>query len=303
VVSKCVEVVQQFRAGKISKPKASILLFQAIPQGQLEESAFVTTYGAYMGMLDNFEHYRDSAAQSGRQRVSALIDLDHATGGAPEQEAPVVSAAKQARSPRSDSDDGGEYKKHTCLDYEALPWNEPDDPEAQRLTELSPSLQKTQSLLKNFSKDVKWARANLLNCGRSYPQFPQSEWLNLLAGNSVDLDHIFSNIYSITQEDQESVSIRKNLELLHGSSVPAKTVKTHGDWVIAWEALVDTTQFVFKHRRLELQLYGRHIQRYFASIPPQFHSHIINYDRAVRIRVAQRRDLELTDFAEFSDLW
>lgn len=302
VVSKCVEVVQQFRAGKFSKPKASILLFQAIPQGQLEESAFVTAYGAYMGMLDNFEHYRDSAAQSGRQRVSALIDLDHATGGAPEQEAPVVSSAKRARSPGSDSDDGGEYKKRTCLDYEALPWNEPDDPEAQRSTELSPSLQKTQSLLENFSKDVKRARANLLNCGRSYPQFPQSEWLNLLAGNSVDLDHIFSNIYSITQEDRESVSIGKNLELLHGSSVPAKTVKTHGDWVIAWEALVDATQFVFKHRRLELQLYGRHIQRYFASIPPQFHSRVINYDRAVRIRVAQRRDLELTDFAEFSDL-
>jgi hypothetical protein len=78
VVSKCVEVVQQFRAGKISKPKASILLFQAIPQGQLEESAFITAYGAYMGMLNNFKHYRDSAAQTGRQRVSALIDLDHA---------------------------------------------------------------------------------------------------------------------------------------------------------------------------------------------------------------------------------
>ncbi|KAF8239209.1 hypothetical protein L208DRAFT_1203687, partial [Tricholoma matsutake] len=90
--------------------------------------------------------------------------------------------------------------------------------------------------------------------------FPQSEWLNLLAGNSIDLNHVFSNIYSITQEDWESVLIRKNLELLHGSSVPAKTVKTHGDWVITWEALVDATQFVFKHHKLELQLYGWHIQ-------------------------------------------
>ncbi|KAF8221564.1 hypothetical protein L208DRAFT_1327216 [Tricholoma matsutake] len=105
-----------------------------------------------------------------------------------------------------------------------------------------------------------FSKANLLNCGRSYPQFPQSEWLNLLSGNSIDLDHIFSNIYSITQEDQESGSPGKNLELLHGSSVPEKTVKTHGDWVIAWEALVDTTQFVFMHCRLELQQYGQHIQ-------------------------------------------
>jgi hypothetical protein len=234
--------------------------------------------------------------------VSALIDLDHATGEAPEQGAPIASSAKQAHSPGSNSDDGGEYKRRTRLNYKALPWNKPDDPEAQWTTELSPSLQKTQSLLENFSKDVKQAQANLLNCGRSYPQFPQSEWLNLLARNSVNLNHVFSNIYSIMQEDWESVSIRKNLELLHGSSVPAKTVKTHGDWVIAWEALVDATQFVFKHCRLELQLYGQHIQQYFVSIPPQFHSRVINYGRVVWIRVAQRRDLELTDFAEFSDL-
>ena len=157
VVSKCVEVVQQFRAGEILKPKASVLLFQAIPQERLEEGAFITAYGAYMGMLDNFERYRDSAAQSGGQRVSALIGLDHTAAEAPERETPIVSSAKRAQSPGSDSDNGGEYKKRTRLDYEALPWNEPDDPEAQRTTELSPSLQKTQSLLENFSKDIKRA--------------------------------------------------------------------------------------------------------------------------------------------------
>jgi hypothetical protein len=55
VISKCIEIIQQFRAGEVSKPKASMLLFQGIPQGQLEESAFITTYGVYMGMLDNFK--------------------------------------------------------------------------------------------------------------------------------------------------------------------------------------------------------------------------------------------------------
>ena len=302
VVSKCIEIVQQFRTGEVSKPKASMLLFKAIPQ-QLEENTFVTAYGAYMGMLDNFERYRDGAARSGEQRISSFANtLDHTAAEEPGHQTPIAGPSKRAHSLESDSDDGEEYKKRTRLNYEALPWNETKGDETQRTTEVSPSLQKTQSLLENFSRDVKRARANLLNCGRSYPQFPQSEWLNLLAGNSIDLDHVFSNIYSITQEDRESVPIGKNLELLHGSSVPAKTVKTHGDWVIAWEALVDATLFIFKHRRLEIQSYGRHIQRYFASIPLQFHSHVINYDRAVRIRVAQRRDLELTDFTEFSDL-
>ena len=84
--------------------------------------------------------------------------------------------------------------------------------------------------------------------------------------------------------------------------MPAKTVGTHGDWVISWDCLVDATLFVFKHRRQELQIYGKHIQRFFASLPSQFHSRVINYDRAVRIRASQRRDVELSNFPEFADL-
>ena len=57
-----------------------------------------------------------------------------------------------------------------------------------------------------------------------------------------------------------------------------------------------------KHRKSELLSYGKHIQRYFASLPPQFHSRVINYDRAARIRTAQCRAIELLDYALFTDL-
>jgi hypothetical protein len=59
---------------------------------------------------------------------------------------------------------------------------------------------------------------------------------------------------------------------------------------------------VFRHRRQELQVYGKHIQHFFASLPSQFHGRVINYDRAVQIRAAQRRDVELSNFPEFADL-
>jgi hypothetical protein len=128
----------------------------------------------------------------------------------------------------------------------------------------------------------------LLNCNKSIPQFSQAEWLNLLSGNAFDLDHVFSNLYTVSHSTNNVIELGKNIELLHGSSVPAKSVRTHGDWVIAWDCLVDATLFVFRHRKRELQFYGKHIQRYFASLSPQLHSRVINYDRAVRIRAAQR---------------
>ena len=119
-------------------------------------------------------------------------------------------------------------------------------------------------LLENFSRDIKRARSFLLNCNRSILQFPQSEWLSLLSGNTVDLVHVFSNIYTISYRMRDTVELGRDIELLHGASAPAKSVKTHGDWVIAWDCLVDATLFIFKHRRQELQLYGKHV---FLTIP------------------------------------
>jgi hypothetical protein len=300
-VDRCTSIVQEFWSGKISKPRASILLQQSIPHDDASEESFSSTYESYFDMLDNFERYRSGNAQR-VDEVRQQLAGPPATGrdvvdGQPIQTLPVGSFKRQ-RSVSPDSED--EYAKRTRLDFDALPWNDTED--LGPSTSLSPALQKTHSLLENFARDVKRARSSLLNCNRPIPQFPQAEWLNLLSGNAVDLDHVFSNVYTISHGSNEVIELGKNIELLHGSSTPAKTVKTHGDWVIAWDALVDATLFVFKHRKSELQSYGKHIQRFFASLPAQSHGRVINYDRAVRIRAAQRRDIELSSFSEFADL-
>jgi hypothetical protein len=303
-IDKCTNVVQEFRSGKISKPKASLLLQQLIPHDESNEDAFMSAYESYFDMLDNFEQYRSG-------NLERINDVQRQLAGTPgirqdhvdvqPDQGGFVRPPKRQHSPLSENGED-EYAKRTRLDYDALPWNEFEDPGVDTSTDLSPSLQKTHSLLENFSRDVKRARSSLLNCSKPIPQFPQAEWLNLLSGNSVDLDHVFSNIYTVTHSTNDVIELGKNVELLHGTSVPAKTVKTHGDWVIAWDCTVDATLFVFKHRKQELQAYGKHIQRYFASLPSQFHSRVINYDRAIRIRAAQRRDIELSNFSEFADL-
>jgi len=74
-------------------------------------------------------------------------------------------------------------------------------------TSLAPSLQETRALLQNFSRDTKRARSSFLNCDRPIPQFPQTEWLNLLSGNSVDLNHVFSNIYTVSHNSNKLSSL------------------------------------------------------------------------------------------------
>jgi hypothetical protein len=71
VVDKCLNIIQQFRAGKITKPKASLLLQQTIPHESLKEDSFVSAYRSYLDMLDNFEAYQNGAAR----RVSETREL------------------------------------------------------------------------------------------------------------------------------------------------------------------------------------------------------------------------------------
>jgi hypothetical protein len=299
----CLAIVQRYRTAEISKAHATLELHDAFPHA-LDQESFVAAYGAYLEMLDNVDHFRDGATQhapsggAGGAAHNAPVEPPEQTEIAVPQL--IVGASKRAR-PANDSDDDDEgYGKRTRLDFDALPWNQGE--EGGVSLGLSPSLQKTQSLLANFAKDLKRAKSSLLNCGKSYPQFPDSEWGNLLAGKAVDLDHVLSGMHSVTHEDRESHSIGKGLEIIRGSSKPARSVHTHGEWIMAYNSYVEAATFIFPHRALELRGYGNHIMRYFASSPVELHDRIVNYDKAVRIRVAQRRDLELTNFEQFSDL-
>ncbi|KAF8806860.1 hypothetical protein BYT27DRAFT_7256871 [Phlegmacium glaucopus] len=224
---------------------ASVLLQRSIPHDNVTEDVFLSTYEPYFDMLENF----------GESPPNEQDDV----GESPAPETCPVRAPKRPRSPTSEDEDD-EYARKTHLDFKALPWNVLKEADQGAATFLSPSLQKTQSLLENFSRDVKRARSSLLNCSKPIPQFPQVEWLNLLSRNAVDLDHVFSNIYTVSFKTRDTIELGKNIELLHDSSTPAKSVKTHGDWVIAWDCMVDAIPFVFEHRKQELQLYGKHIQ-------------------------------------------
>jgi len=235
VIDSCTSIIQDFRAGRISKPKASILLQQCIPHDDADENFFLSIYEPYFDMLNNFEHYQKGnirgIGEVQCQLGESSMDEQNVDHGQPADEAHIARASKRPCSPASDDGDT-EYEKKTHHDYGSLPWNEPEDPSRFALENLSPSLQKTHALLENFSRDVKQVHSSLLNCNLPILQFLPMEWLNLLNGNTADLDHVFSNIYTISYDTRDIVELSKDVELLHGSSAPAKTIKTHSDWVI-----------------------------------------------------------------------
>lgn len=269
VTKQCIEITKWFRAGTLAKVSAILELQSTIPRD--DESAYLKALSTYVHVLDNFECIRGRIEPG---RIEGDEDVE--PGAGERKDSPADSVATPYKRPRLQSvgsDDG--TTKHR-VDVSAFAWVIRD---GINPPSLSPSLLQTQAALENFSRDLKLAKSSLFNSAR-LPQFPDSEWTNLITGRAVDLDHVLASQYSVAHDNRRTEHIGE-LELVIGSTKPARVVDTHGKWVIAWDQAVDATTFVFPHRTSELREYGRHISQLFASFPDSLHSRVIQYDRAV----------------------
>ncbi|KZP19210.1 hypothetical protein FIBSPDRAFT_744345 [Athelia psychrophila] len=271
------EITENYRQGAITKAHAFLQLRSAIPGADSNDEAAQVAYrealGTYIEILDGHDRFRANAAANGRV---GGVGRSHSDAGSDDEERPPRRKINAA----------------------AFPWvidellNPPVD--------ISPAHRQTLAAIENHSRDPKQAKASLYNAAR-LPQFPDSEWSHVLLGHAVDLNHVLSAMYSVSVDERQTEKLGK-LEITVGATKPAKTVETHGQWVISWGSYVEAVTFVFSERAYELREYGKHITQLFASFGENLHPKVINYDRAVRIRAGQRRDILLTDFAKFSDL-
>ncbi|EDR05137.1 uncharacterized protein LACBIDRAFT_329907 [Laccaria bicolor S238N-H82] len=158
----------------------------------------------------------------------------------------------------------------------------------------------TLELLKLYAIDPKGTKHSLVN-SPTCPEFPDSEWTNILARRAVNLDAVLSGYYS-TSNNNERVEEIGDLEICFGTVNPTKTVSTAGEWSIAWNRASQATSTAFPHRAGELAEYAEYIVGLFAATDAHFHDCVILFDKAVRRRIGTRRDLELTDLNKFSDL-
>ena len=276
----CSKIVENFHSSKISKGAAlswiHTTLIDALPE---DLSAVEDNFAQYLSIVEDHEHHLTQAKECGNKR-SAEDGEHHNDGdeGQPEQESPILT-------------------KHAKPDNSQYPWVVSDF--IWNIT-LSPSLTTNLDLLKLYAIDPKGTRRSLIN-SPSCPEFPDSEWTNILACHAVNLDAVLSGYYSTSNNDERVESIGE-VEIKFGTVAPTKVILSAGKWTISWNKTSCLTSTAFPHHAGELADYAEYVVGLFAATNIHFHDQVILFDKAVQHHIGSHRDLELTDFNKFADI-
>ena len=167
-------------------------------------------------------------------------------------------------------------------------------------TPLNASLTATLTLLKLYAQDIKLVKSLILTSPHA-PQFPHSEWVSVLTGMMVNLNHVLLGMHAVYNNNRE-VEVIRGIQLKYGGVEAAEKVKNTGDWSQAFCMYTKAVAFIFYHRKEELKDYTEQVASLFAVVIKANHPIIINYDKAVRTCVGGMWNLLLTDKAKFEDL-
>jgi hypothetical protein len=283
VLVDCNSLVQEYRKGGISKASAYVdiqsKLAHALGDDRVRTDA---AFGSFIATIES--HDAEVGAASKRGGVA------------------VHDAFRRSASPPASISDGHRsddepVSKKLKVDESIYAWVAS---RKDKRTVLRDDLAKSLKLIEAYTIDPKATKRSLIN-EPDCPEFPDSEWKNIICGRAVNLDAVLSGQLSTTQDDPKVEKVG-DLEISFGAVEPTKVVKNGGDWSIAWNRTVRATTFAFPHRVHELTSYGEYIVNLFSVTHSSVHSRVIAFDRAVRKRIGSVRNLELTDFEKFSDL-
>ncbi|KAJ7254480.1 hypothetical protein C8J57DRAFT_1518615 [Mycena rebaudengoi] len=284
VLADCEVIIDQYRRQRLTKSKALHEIYQKL---------LSTGPGDTLNIELSFSSFLKAIEDHDQQEREAV----HRGGGhAPAPGGGAGPAALSDAIPPAPERQGG---RSSALEAQ-FPWAVTEFIESS-IQPLSPGLTETLNILKILLQDPKLAKRSITTSARP-PEFPDSEWTNLVNGRAVNLDAVLSGLFSTITDDERSESIGSGLEIRFGAVAPAKIVNDAGTWTIAFDRMCAATLFVFAHRAKELASYREYIVGLFAATSPLFHDRIISFDKAVRKRVTQRRDVELTDFNKFIDI-
>jgi hypothetical protein len=288
MAEKCLEFINAYRKGS-RNPLAKATAIQKITSAltsatpELTEAEVNDALGSYLGIIE-------------QQDESVTTASHHGSNGEPTGSRTTNEISVGSKRPGSPDDVSGATKRQKPDEAE-FPWS---IRECLSGPGLCNDLQRTLDLLKLFAKDLKFAKTSILTSA-SAPQFPNSEWSNVIIGAMVDLDHVISGSFAVSSDNRD-VEVVGGIQFKFGAVKAIKQVRTSGDWFIAWGLYTQAAAFVFPHRKSELESYGAQVLSFFAATAPNNHSYIISLDKAIRVRVGEHRDLLLTDNAKFEDL-
>ena len=281
VLVDCNALVERYRKGEVSKAYVYVEiqanLARALGDDRTRSDA---AFGSFIATIES----HDTEARAATSRGKAFERVQRTPS-------PPISI------PGGDQSDDEPDSKRIKVDESAYAWV--SSRQAKR-TVLQDSLAKTLKLIEIYTVDPKATKRSLVN-EPDCPEFPDSEWKNIIAGRAVNLDAVLSGQLSTTHDDPK-VEKFGDIEISFGAVEPTKVVKNGGDWTIAWNRTVRATVFAFPHRMPELTSYGEYIVNLFSVTHSSVHGRVISFDKAVRKRIGSVRNLELWDFEKFADL-
>ena len=281
VLVNCNALVEGYRKGEISKAAVYVEIQSKLTKALGDDRARSdAAFGSFIASIESHDAEVGAAYRKGRH-------FD------PEQRSPSppLSVSDGRRS------DDEPAAKRIKVDESAYAWVQGRQ---DKRTVLRDTLSKTLKLIEAYTIDPKATKRSLVN-EPDCPEFPDSEWKNIITGRAVNLDAVLSGQLS-TIQDNPKIEKFGDLEISFGAVEPTKLVKNAGDWTIAWNRTIRAIVFAFPHRLQELTIYGEYIVNLFSVTHSSVHSRVVAFDKAVRKRVGSVRNLELSDFEKFADL-
>jgi hypothetical protein len=231
VLVECNALVEKYRKGEMSKATVYVdIQSKLVKVLGHDRDRTDAAFGSFIATIES----HDSELEMAARRAAT-------TGARQRSSSPLVSNADEQPS------DEEPISKKPKLNESEYAWMAE---KKERRIILSENLTKTLKLLDIYTVDPKTAKRSLTN-QPDCPEFPDSEWKNIISGRAVNLDAVLSGQLSTTNED---LKIEKfgDIEVSFGSVEPTKIVKNGGDWSIAWNRTVRATVFAFPHRIYEL---------------------------------------------------
>ncbi|KAL7284900.1 hypothetical protein ACG7TL_002214 [Trametes sanguinea] len=333
IVIACEAVVERFRRQEISKADAAVQLFRALKLDEVVEAdeleERIRAYKSYFDMLEDVDREQRVAAGHSPEFASSqtqesprntfhrgIPDVQRQGGagvtgeelGAGEDRRSLLDRLSDAPpskrrregddSDNDSSEDDKRARRKRAINESLFPFV---SSASEEVSQLSDDLQRTLILKENYTRDLAVAKQRVV-CSPGCPPIPDSVWPDILANRFVDLDRIFSAVYTIDGDGKSSIKLG-DYELSGLPTKPKKHIERHGHWTIAWALYQRAVLFVYPHRERELRAYYDQINGFFAAVSEHEAIRVVNLDRAIRGEVGRSNTILLSDFARFNHLY
>jgi hypothetical protein len=283
--------------GDINKTITLFQVTQALSAiDDISEESFESALESFYRTIDEVDHEKRELAKRGWTMSLSHQEEDEGSDGRGMGKHGDHKLKQRTRSVSSSP--VPEFKRRKMVLEESMPWIATIIIEEESLR---PELKLTLKYLKDWSIDPKYVWSSITNTA-SHPDFPYSEWSNIIAGRAINLDCVYSSFYT-TVNDNRNVTDLGGIEITTNSGkTPSKMIKQDSKWRNTWEKTEGAYVYLMPHRLGELRKYGQHVGHIFLAVDQKHHGRVIQYDKAVRTFITSCRDILLGDYNEFADI-